>query len=81
MKKKGQKVAEKIAADVEVERENLRAYRVKSREGMKTTTITLTEENHRALSHAAIDVGVSMTELVRGLISDFLSKHAKGVKR
>lgn len=81
MRKKGKKATEEIAADVEVERTKLRAFRVPSRQGMVTTTVTMTAENHRALSHAAIDEGVAMTELVRGLIAEYLAKHAKGVTR
>lgn len=75
------KLTGEVAASLDAERAKARAFRVASRDGMRTTTITLTEADHRALSHSAIDKGVTMTELVRGLVSDYLAKRAKGARR
>ena len=51
---------------------------------MRVTTVALPEQMFLELSHAAIDDGVAMTELVRRVLGEFLDKRrkrAKGDKR
>jgi len=51
------------------------------RKGVKTmkTMIYLEEEIHRQLRHMSVDDGVSMSELVRRAVDEFLSK--RGVNK
>ena len=47
------------------------------RKGVKTmkTMIYLEEEAHNRLKHIAVDERVSMAELIRRAVDDFLKKH------
>jgi len=51
------------------------------RKGVKTmkTMIYLEEEIHRQLRHMSVDDGISMSELIRRAVDEFLSK--KGVTK
>lgn len=51
--------------------------RATSREGMRVTTIALTEEMHRQLAVLAIDRRTVMTELVREALAEWLSRQVK----
>ncbi len=62
-------------------RQRARQFRVKSRQGMRTTTVTLSEEDHDALRHLAIDQHLSMTEVVRQIVRDYIEVHRRGGKR
>lgn len=50
------------------------------RKGVKTmkTMIYLEEETHSHLRHMAVDEKVSMSELIRRAVDEFLSKKGKG---
>lgn len=52
----------------------------KKKEGeqkMFTTTISLTQENHRKLKHLAVDQGVSVRDLIRDAIERYLERNDK----
>jgi hypothetical protein len=53
------------------------------REGVKTTKtmIYLEEEIHKQLRHMSVDERVSMSELIRRAVDEFLSKKGVGKKR
>lgn len=48
---------------------------------VKSTTIYLPDDAHRALRIEAIDQGVSMTELARQVLEEYLRKAGHRVKR
>jgi predicted transcriptional regulator len=43
----------------------------------KTTTISLENEVHRKLKHLAVDRDISVRELVREVIEDYLAQYEK----
>jgi predicted DNA-binding protein len=52
----------------------------KKREGeqeMFTTTISITQENHRKLKHLAVDQGVTVRDLIRDAIERYLERNEK----
>lgn len=49
--------------------------RAESREGMRVTTIALTDEMHYRLSLVALERRTVMTELVRDAIQDWLKRN------
>jgi hypothetical protein len=51
--------------------------RAESREGMRVTTIALTEEMHRKLAVLAIDRRTVLTELVREALAQWLSRQGR----
>ncbi len=53
------------------------------REGVKTmkTMIYLEEETHSQLRHMSVDERVSMSELIRRAVDEFLSKRGVGKKK
>ncbi len=53
------------------------------RKGVKTmkTMIYLEEEIHRQLRHMSVDDGISMSELIRRAVDEFLSKKGVGKKK
>ncbi len=53
------------------------------RKGVKTmkTMIYLEEEIHKQLRHMSVDDGVSMSELIRRAVDEFLSKKGVGKKK
>lgn len=51
--------------------------RAPSREGMRVTTVALSEEMHRRLAVLAIDRRTVMTELVREALADWLARQEK----
>ena len=57
-----------------------RQFRAASREGMVTTTVTLEKTDYRAMRIAALDEGVAVAELFRGIIRDWLD-HQAGKKK
>ena len=56
------------------ERKRVRAA---TREGMRVTTIALTDEMHRQLAIEALERRTVMTELVRLALAEWLAKQAK----
>lgn len=49
---------------------------------IKKTMIYLEEAEHTRLKYLALDEGVSMAELIRRAVSEYLKRHPrKGVKR
>jgi hypothetical protein len=51
--------------------------RVKSRKGMRTTTVTLPAEMHERLKVAAVKLNAPLTELVRRVLLDWLQSQRK----
>ena len=53
------------------------------RKGVKTmkTMIYLEEEIHKQLRHMSVDDGISMSELIRRAVDEFLSKKGVGKKK
>lgn len=48
-----------------------------SRGKMLTTTISLTQDMHRRLKHFAVDQGVSVRDLMREAIEEYLNRKEK----
>ncbi|MBI4524799.1 MAG: ribbon-helix-helix protein, CopG family [Deltaproteobacteria bacterium] len=48
---------------------------------MKRTMVFLEDDAHTALKHLAVDEGVSLAELIRRAVDEFLKKHKKGGRR
>jgi predicted transcriptional regulator len=49
----------------------------KAREEMLTTTVSLTQDVHRRLKHLAVDQGVSVRDLMREAIEEYLNRKEK----
>lgn len=49
----------------------------KARGELLTTTISLTQEIHRRLKHLAVDQGVSVRDLMREAIEEYLNRKEK----
>jgi predicted transcriptional regulator len=49
----------------------------KGRGEMLTTTISLTQDMHRRLKHLAVDQGVSVRDLIREAIEEYLNRKEK----
>jgi len=54
--------------------------RDESREGMRVTTIALTDEMHRQLAIEALDRRTVLTQLVREAISEWLERQGRKSK-
>jgi hypothetical protein len=52
--------------------------RVKSRKGMRTTTVTLPVEMHERLKVAAVKLNAPLTELVRRVLLGWLRTQRRG---
>jgi predicted transcriptional regulator len=48
---------------------------------MKRTMIMLDDNTHTKLKHLAVDEGVSLAEIIRRAVDDFLKKNRKGGRR
>jgi predicted DNA-binding ribbon-helix-helix protein len=81
MKKKDESLSAAGTREVDAERAKARQFRAASREGMTTTTITLEKADYRAMRIAALDEGVAVAELFRGIVRDWLAGRAKAQEK
>jgi predicted DNA-binding protein len=58
-----------------------RSKRKEAEGKMVTTTISISQEIYRRLKHLGVDQGISVRDLIRDAIEEYLNRDEKGGKR